>query len=315
MPITRLHTNSGVKVDPDSFSGTPVILGGITRVGLRINNQVVNMPTSGEAYARFQALYGQDIRPTFTTLNPAAALAICALSGLKIAAAVAGSGLTMWAQSIAEGGIRTSGPNHDTWNFKEGLLYPTTMNCEHQGDLALDYDLATTWDGTNDPVVIATGASLPTVTDAERFTLGGVTLGGISFTQKSGVSVDLGLRCNVDGSDSDTWATFAWIEDVNPKVTIRGVDKKWFDATKVALTGLVMTHANTKVYFRKRAAGGTFVADGTAEHIKLTMAGLVVVDVGWEATGSSKGNVTLALHGKYDGTNLPIVINPAAAIT
>ncbi len=316
MPVTRLYNNNAVKIDPDSFAGSPVILGGITRVGLRINNTVVAMPTSGEAYARFIALYGQKVMPSFQTINPAAALTQSALSGLRITAATLGSGLTTYQQKIAEGGIRMSGANHDTHNFKEGLLYPTSMECSHQQDLLLDYDLCTTYDGTNNPVVIATNTSLPTPpADAERFTLGPITLGGIVFAQHTGVSVNFGINAQSEGAESEIWDTFCWIETGQPTLTIRGVDKKWFDAAAVPLTGLALTHANTKVYFRKRAAGGTFVADGTAEHIKLTLCGLATIETAWDASGSGKGTVAIKLDTNYDGTNLPIVINPASAIT
>lgn len=314
--VTRLYNGAPAKLDPDSFSGTPVILGGITRTGVRINNSVQSMPTSGEAYARFQALYGQSIRPTFETVNPAAWLTQCALSGLKIAAAVAGTGLTIYQQKIAEGGIRTSGANHDTFNFKEGLLYPTSMDCDHGGDVKLTYDMCVTYDGTNNPLVLATTASLPTApSDAERFTLGGITLGGIAFSQHTGVSLSFGIKVNEEAAESDIWPTYCWIETVEPTITIRGVDKKWLDAALIPLTGLAMTHANTKIYFRKRAAGGTFVADGTAEHIKITACGLATVETAWDASGSGKGTVSIKLDTKYDGTNLPLVINPASAIT
>lgn len=316
MPVARLHTNYSVKLDPDSFATTAVQLGGITRVGLRIGNQVVAMPTSGEAYARFIALYGQKVSPMFETLNVAKGLANCALSGLKISAATVGSGLTLYQQSVAEGAIRTSGSNHDSFNFKEGLLYPTTLSADHQGDAKLEYDCHATYDGTNDPVVLATSVALPTAAaDAERFTLGPCTLGGVLFTQQMGVSISFGLKCNSEGADSDIWDTFSWIEEVQPTLTLTGVDKRWFNASFVPLAGLAMTHANTKIYLRKRAAGGKFVADATAEHIKLTICGLATVENGWQATGSGKGTVSLKLDTNYDGTNLPIVINPASAIT
>lgn len=316
MTVTRLYNNYGVKIDPDSFATVAVIMGGITRVGLRIGSQVVAMPTSGEAYARFLALYGQKVNPSFETLNVAKGLTNCALSGLKISAATVGTGLTLYAQKIAEGAIRTAGANHDSWNFKEGLLYPTSLSCDHQGDARLQYDCHATWDGTNNPVVIAANVALPTAPpDAERYTLGAVTLGGILFTQQVGITLNFGLKCNTEGADSDIWDTFAWIEEVQPTITLSGIDKKWFDATMVPLTGLALTHANTKIYLRKRAAGGTFVADGTAEHVKFTLAGMATVEDGWQGTGGGKGTVTLKLDTQYDGTNLPLVINPASTIT
>ena len=314
--VTRLYNNDAVKIDPDSFAATPVILGGITRVGLRINNQIVAMPTTGEAYARFIALYGQKVAPAFETLQVAKALTNCALSGLKISAATVGTGLTTYQKKIAEGGIRTSGANHDTHNFKEGLLYPTGIEVDHQGDARITYDLCCTYDGTNNPVVIAVNQNLPTPpTDLERFTLGPLTLGNVAFAQHTGYSINFGIKVNAEGAESDIWDTYCWIDTVEPTITIRGIDKKWFDAAAIPLTGLVMTQANTKLYLRKRAAGGTYVADGTAEHIKMTMAGVATVETAWEAGPTGKGTVSIKLDTNWDGTNLPIVINPASAIT
>jgi hypothetical protein len=116
---------------------------------------------------------------------------------------------------------------------------------------------------------LPTSQSLPAgITDAERFTLGPTTLESEALTGITNFNLDFGITARSEGADSDIWDTIVTIEQILGVLTLRGKDPSWFGAGVIPLAGLAVTHANTAVYLRKRAAGGSFVADLTAEHIK-----------------------------------------------
>lgn len=310
--IGALHTLYAVKFDPESGAG-PVNMGAIVRQGLRIANQVVTIPTSGEALSRFIANYSQRFSVMWESLDLKTCLDACGLAGTYVQSTIK-TGVTLYAQKVAEGGTRTSGATHDSWNIKEGYAYPSGVTCEHQGDARLAYDLLPTWDGTNDPIVIAKDVALPTpITDALRYSIGPLTLGGIVFDQVRRVTINTGIAAQTEGADSDIWDGFSWVQSILPSIRIDGVKKRWLDSTGIPLGGLLCTHANSSLILRKRALGGTFVANGTAEHVKFTFNGLAVVPNVFEADGNAPGTVSIEIPLRYDGTNNPLVVNTASA--
>lgn len=310
--IGQLHTGYAVKFDPESGAG-PVNMGSVVRQGLRIGNQVVQVPTSGEAFARFIALYGQKFSVMWEVLDLKTCLDACGVLGTYVTSTIK-TGVTLYAQKISEGGTRTAGATHDSWNIKEGYAYPSAITCEHQGDARLSYDLLPTWDGTNNPIVIAKDVALPSpITDALRYTIGPITLGGIVFDQVRRVSIGFGIAAQTEGADSDIWDGFSFVQSVIPSIRIDGVKKRWLDSTAIPLTGLLCTHANSSIIFRKRAIGGTFVLPATAEHVKFTFAGLAVVPTIFESEGNAPGTVSIEIPISWDGTNNPLVANTASA--
>jgi hypothetical protein len=59
------------------------------------------------------------------------------------------------------------------------------------------------------------------------------------------------------------------------------------------------------------------VANGTAQHISFTADGLAIPETLFEGSAGRNppAEVSLSIPLKYDGTNAPIVVNTATAIT
>lgn len=289
------------------------VIGGIQSSNLNIGSNVMADGASGEVYARHQSLTAQNPSMSFTTTSIAAALAKMTLLGLDIGALAAK--LTAYVQSHAEGGTRTAGSTHRKFTISDGIVVPRRISCSHQGDATLSSDVVITYDGSNDPVIIADSTALPAgVTDAERFTIGPVIIEDVTFNEVKSIDIDFGLDVRTEGADSDIWPTFHSVVSVSPIITLRGINSTWFAAASVPLEGLDATHANTTIYLRKRADGGTFTADATAEHIVFTAAGLCVVDDGFSGSGQEPGEVSIVLHCKYDGTNAPITVDTTSVL-
>lgn len=316
MTVSTLHGLEAVKIDVND--ATTAVLSGVGGCRLGIENDLGAVATDGEVYNRFLSLVGQKLMASFHTLHIGAALDLCGLTCLRISA-TGGSktGLTLYAKKQTDGGSREAGSVHNSFNIKEGIICPKRLTCDHQGHARIEYEALATYDGSNNPVVLATSVALPTnPATPTRYGLGPITLGigsAVSFAQVRGFELDFGHSIESVGSDGDIWDTFVRVVETQPSIVLRGLDIGWFAAAKVPLTGVAVTHANTNIILRKRAHGGTFVAAGTAEHIGFTAAGMAVIETAFDAQGNATSEVNLRIPLYFDGTNAPLVIDTTAS--
>ena len=238
------------------------------------------------------------------------------VSGLAITGAV-NPGVVAYLQKCDDSGIPASS-NHRSFTYALGLVVPKTLSCDHQGDARLTFDVIVLGDGTNDPVVISDAATLPTITQtASRWTLGPVTLGGVTFSKYTGFEIDFGNDVQTRGSQSNLDPTHCEQKTHSPKITLTGIDPAWFSSSNVPVGGLAVVTATDKLFLRKRSqAGGTgFVANGTSGHIKFALAGLAGVQQGARAemqrTSETTVVVTLA---KDSAGNNPLIMTTATTI-
>lgn len=293
----------------------------ITQQSLPPGTEVRSETSSGRVYPEFQAVVAQKSSASFSTLAIAAALDMVGLIGKDVSTLT--GGFSMWAEKHASGGTRAGASSHRKHNVALGLIVPGTLSVEHQGDATLPYDVLILGDGAgNDPVVITKAQTLPTLTagdiEKERFTLGKVTIGGILLEGVTSVEIDFGIEAVTVGADSTIHDTFVSIHTIAPVITIKGIDLEWLDSAKIPYQGKVATHTGddaTSIYLRKRAVGGTLVPLGTAEHIKFTADGLATIENALDVSGNDTGEVNLVMPLRFDGTNAPLIVNTAIAIT
>jgi hypothetical protein len=307
MSVTRKHSLWAVKADT-------VIVGGITQQSLRLGGEITTEPTSGEPWARFQ--YVRQRRPgaSFTTKAIADALDAFLTTGLDIS--TVSGGLILYAQAFADGGTRTSGSAHRSYTMTKGVAAVRRLECTFGQDATLSVEAVPKMDGSNDPLIEADAVALPAgIADNERFTLGPITLESIVLPQIRSMEIDFGIDVVAEGADSDLAPTHVSIRQIVPTLTLRGIDVEWLKAANIPRAGKAVTQANTKIYLRKRTQdGAAFVIDGTAEHIKLTAAGLAHIETAMDASGNEGAEATLIMPIKYDGTNAPIVVDTTSAI-
>lgn len=314
MGIVRRHTLYGVQ----RFDGSaPTMLGGIKGQVIETQPEVRNDTSSGEVYPTHLALVAQNVRATFSSTDLATCLALIGITGLAL---TDDNPLNLYAYAHALGGSRTAGATHRSYTFNSGIVVPRRITADHQGDARIEYEVLPVYDGTNDPVVITDTVTPPTNgTDTARFAIGGAAIEGIAFSHFRSWELDFGLIVDQEGADSDIWPTFVSIQEAMPVFRFRGVDVEWLKAAAIPLTGLSGIHANTKFFLRKRQQGSTngYVANGTAQHISFTANGLAVVESAFDGTADRNppAEVSIAMPLKFDGTNAPVVVNTATAIT
>lgn len=313
MASNNVHGLYGVKIYTDAMGGA-VVLGGVTQRDMPMGTEVERQATSGEVYPRFQSIAAQRPSANFSTLMIARALDNIALGGLAITAAV-NTGLDYYAQKFAAGAGRATGASHRKYNIKLGIIIPQRLTVTHRGSAVLTYQSIAVTDGTNDPIVESDSQSLPAgMLDDQRFTLGPVTLESKSLTGVQEFTIDFGLIAVPDSGDSTIFDTSVSIRETAPTWTFRGIDPAWLKSTNIPRAGLAISHTNTKVYLRKRAARAQYVADNVAEHIKFTGSGIAYVDSALDAGGSDPDQTSLVVTLDYDGTNDPIVIDTTSQI-
>lgn len=312
MSVATLHGIYAAKVG----SAT---LGGITARAMRTASEIRQEATNGEVYARFNALYAQKPMAELSTRHILSGLAAVPLTGTAI---TSGATFLLYAQKQQEGGSRMTGSNHLIYTMREGLLVPRRISVAHQQDASLDIEALITYDGTNDPVTVTAASALPTaVADDERYTLGPVILddeagdGPYTFTQKLSMEIDLGAQAETNGADSDIWDTHARIVEIQPSIILRGNDVAWWSATMVPLIGRDIVHTGTEIWLRRRKNASTFFPDDEAEHIKITINGMAVLDQLAGAQGNAVDELAVRIPLTFDGTTAPITFTADQAIT
>jgi hypothetical protein len=290
------------------------VLGGITQQNIANNADVKGEFTSGQVFARFMAMYSQKIAPGFTTQAIASALAASGTAGVSLATLTGGA--KFYAQAYVQGGTRATGSSHRSYQFLAGILAPRTLSVPHQGNATLTYELIVICGGGGDPLILSDLVALPAIVSGEdeKFTLGPATVGGVALGEKTDFQIDFGLDVLADSADSDIWDTFCSIRQIQTVLSFKGMDSEWFKATNITLAGKAGTHTDTSIYLQKRASGGTFVPTTTTSHIKFTAAGLAYIDKPFDASGNNAAEITCKMPLVFDGTNLPLIVNPASAI-
>jgi hypothetical protein len=310
MSISRLHTHYQILIHPDGMSAT--LIDGVT--DQNIDNQIkrINDRTSGDVYSRFQGIVESKPTLSFSTVNIAKALDAVGLTGLKIASA-SNVGVVFYAFAHDEGGTRKSGSAHRSYTVREGLMIPKKISCSHGQDAKIDYEIITTYDGSNDPIVIADTVSLTALDgDDERFTLHSLSIGGVTLSQLESVEINFNVKGEGKASDGDIYDTFSWIDEILPTITATGSDIEWMKSSNIPILGVDGAHADTVVKFRKRALGGTFVADLTAEHIAVTACGMAIIDKPFQ--GGENAQTSVNLEARHDGTNVPLIFDTTSAL-
>jgi len=291
-----------------------VTLGGIESLNVRPQIEHMLEATSGDVYPRHQAIVAIKPVADFASYCLAECLDAIPITGKSLSAMA--TGLDLYAYKHDHGGGRAGAASHRKYTIADGMIVPDRISCDHRGDALISFRVLSTWDGTNDPVIITEAQSVPTQgNDDERFTIGKCTIGSDVISDIRSWELDFGIEAATEGGDSDIYDTHVSIVTVKPVLTLRGVDPEWLKSDVVPLVGKSVTHATTTIYLRKRlqtAAG--FVADGTAEHISMTMDGMAWIEEAYSSRGRAPNECVLKVAARYDGTNAPIVIDTTAAI-
>lgn len=308
--MPNIYTGGYVVIDDTADT----VLGGITQQNIATGIEVERMIKSGELYPRVVSLAA--VKPTFGFTGKSINTYIDAFGVFGYNIATPASGVKSFLTQCADGAGRTAGSNHISYTFNAGIIAATSLSASGSSAATIDYTSVLTYDGSNAPVVPASGVALPTAPDETEFVIGDWTVESVAISGLESVSIDFGVQVEGIALDGDYYNTISRVVTISPTIRLSGVNVELLLAANIPLTGKMATQANTTGYFRKRAPGVGYVADGTAEHIKINSAGVAHVEnVQVASEGAGRATADLVLSCYYDGTNLPLVIDTTSAIS
>ena len=307
MSVSALWKIFAVQID----AAADIFFTGITNQSVNPGVQKVLQSGDGRVDNIFVAAGKVQPLATFTSTQIKTVIDTCGIIGKKIDAT---NILKIYFQQYDLGGTRKTGSTLMMMTVNSGLLVPTTITLEdgQPGEAALE--LHAVWDGTNKPFVISTGVAAPAAPiPTEFFTTGPIQLNGVATEGVQTITLDFGNSVIKKGGDGEVYDTFVAIDKRAPKITYTLTDVTL--ANTQTIDGVGQSASDSIVYFTKMAAGGTRVADVTAEHIKIT------IDDGYlcwlAAQGADEGPADLneEIQPVWDGTADVLVFNTASAIT
>ncbi len=261
----------------------------ITRTRYNPSAQELRAAAPGDTADSLVALVRAEPRVTIDTEDIAGVISgIPVSSGLYISA---GSITIPWIKR-QPGGTWASGTAHLTLTATNGLAIASSFRARGTDNAEASIDLALfSSDGLTSPVAANVNQSLAASSFAGAFGLGPVKINGTTIGEVADVNIDTGLRLNLTRSGGGPYPDFASLETpFRPRITITTRDLTLLDSLHeiaAALTSL-------EVYFRKRADGGTYEADGNLSHCKFSFgAGLTLIDA---AAGDEGDTATLSLQ-------------------
>lgn len=309
--IFRFHS---LRFNGAQFGGTTV-LGGISTNAINPNPEVIQNFSDGSPYPTFNTLASFAEEASFSTTNIDTALDLIGASGNCLED---GSSIEIFYARYDGCNIGpTPGSVHRKATITQsgsngGLIYGSSLSADHRGDASYSFSIAPQSDGTNSPIALASNVALPTgvIDNTNRYTIGPAQIAGVTIDGIKNINVELGVTVERESADSSVFDEYFSISQLATKLSISGINPSWWDNAKLGTIGKEATHADTSFVLRKRLKGTAgFVPQATAEHIRLTTAGLAVPSTYFESSGSSPISSALDIYSVFDGTNVPLVAN------
>lgn len=296
--------------------GAAVTVAGVRSSRIVANSDVRREVATGSIHASTASLQSVSPVATVQIANLVQALTVLGVSGTCIEADPSHPGMYLYAQRQGCTGPE-AGAVHRRYQIREGVLVPTQLTVDHRGDALMTYDLNARYDGTNDPVLVVDGESLPASAGADaRWTMdrmmgsvGGGTPVITEIEGKRNISIDFGAQVTSEGADSDPYDSVQSLSQMLSTVTVRGVDLAWFDGV-VPLLGTSRTLTDfITIYLKNRDE-----LHAATEHVALTIRGLLTQDTIIDGSPDSPAETSFAMHLVNDGTNAPIIVQTGIAI-
>lgn len=307
----QLHTKT-------AQSGAAVHIDSIVDARINVNLRTGLEAGDGSPYATFGSLVEGGPSARFTTLDLKAFLDACGTTGMLIDRDATHPGVTLFFQSYAAGATRGGAGTHISEVFGNGILVPRTltMNRIGQGSASLMAELVAVKQDAIEPMVSDEAASLPAdvyPTVSAAWTLGPLILNATTIDKVQSAIVDFGIVLVAENADSQIYPTKVSIDSIRPSIVVAGLDVA--DLVTLTEEGAYYTATQVVLYARKKAEGATITADGTAEHIKLTLGKARIEPVSIDGTPKTLGYLITPWYTAGGSPVDPIAINTASAIT
>lgn len=316
MSLTKLYTDFALKLHAKTAqSAAAKYVDGVQDQALNSELQDLLQGGDGLLYNTFGALASGAPLLRAQSVDLKTVLDEIGLAGMLIDADETHPGVVGYFQAYARGGTRGGASVHSSAIIPNGRMVVRQIELPHRGAATAAVEALAEKVSSTAPVTFSETDSLPSTyaTIDALWTLGPWKLGANTIEGIERVTIDGGHELVSDAGDSDVYPTFVASQRIQPRITIV---TKHIDITSVLTEdGLYSAAASVVGYARKRAEGGTFVADGTAEHIKFTLG---KCRANWRAIAGNPKTIEIEITPYYTNAAspvLPITVSTASAIT
>ena len=204
----------------------------------------------------------------------------------------------------------------DRFRVSDGLIVTDSISVTHQGRAEIAAHVEAITDGTNEPIVKAEDITYPNdATDDQEYSLYACDVGGVALTGLKGITIEPGIEIIKEDADGSIWPEWVSVLSQLTRIRLSGINAGWLASGVLPIAGKAVTHANTTLRLVKMASGSSYASLGSSVHITITVAGLACVTTAASATGRGISNTDAMIYCLHDGTNEPLQIDAAAALT
>lgn len=307
MSVTKLYTNYSVQIGASNF------IDGITDLSLTPQLATMLESADGAVFPSFGHLAAGRPAARFGTLDLVAGLTQIGVTSTVIPAS---PGVKIFFRRRTAGGTLDAAGSgtHVSCAIANGIMVPRRLSASSGGNATFTAEIFGTQSGATAPFVYSAAANLPGNTPgvAQVWTIGKAVLNATTLDGLQGIDVDFGVSVDLNSKDSDIYPTFACVTQQRPSVRIRGVHID--QITTLTADGNYYTASQVVFYFRARAEGSTFVADGTTSHVKFTLGKCRVEPASFDGDPKAIG-ILLTPWQDVGGAVNPIAVNTASAIS
>lgn len=207
---------------------------------------------------------GSKQRINFSTKDIAVYLALCGINGLEISGSAK---LYANFSKLANGGAAAGGSSDEVCTINQGVMYMKSISAPLNKAAVLSAGVIATYDGTNLPIVWATGTADVSARETDGFFGGKVDFNGTAVDCQ-GWSFELNPNYAPAGKNGLIYETEVHLMKRAPRFVVPILDLSVIRSLG-PLQGLSGTEIH--LYLRKQTVnGGGAVADASTVHVKFT---------------------------------------------
>lgn len=204
-------------------------------------------------------------------------------------AAAAGNGFRMVLAPYTSGGVGFASTGTIAFSLRAGsMILPQTITLEGGAGRTIEClgvgVGAAAYDVNSRPLDYATGLDAsafiddPATTESERFMSGPCYDNTTLLTEITGGSVNFGIDYELAAAAAFPWPIKCWVRQRAPQFRLTGINGDFYQEL-VATPGRAI-NTSFRVFLRRMTADGHGVSDATTNHVKLSMAGGLIMPDG-----------------------------------
>lgn len=253
-----------------------VVICQITSSAPSPNNELIVNFAGGAPYASFTGLMSHNPTESFSTEQIATLLAAIGNNpGIMVSdqnvSPSPDPATVITYQAASRGAVRDAEGDsaHILATIYNALLTWESISASQGGIAEISCMLTPTYDGSNALMAFSVDQTCSVVgAVTEKYTLGPIYINNTLVQGVTGVNISSGVSVAPETTNGDTDPSYVAIQRASPTITFNTPDAERFANH---FKGTAIDSNNVLIYLRKKSPDGGNVADGTGEHIKITV--------------------------------------------